>query len=57
MHIGTLDLASFRKAVRHIHRAGIARNVRLDLTDASGPDLERTLEHLNLALEEPPAGV
>ena len=53
-HIGTLDLASFRKAVRHIHRAGIARNIQLDLTDSSGTNLERTLEHLNLALEESP---
>jgi hypothetical protein len=49
-HIETLDLPSFRKAVRHIHRAGIARNLRLD----HGGDLERTLEHLNLALEESP---
>src|SRR5712671_850293 len=29
-HIETLDLPSFRKAVRHIHRAGIARNIQLD---------------------------
>lgn len=57
-HIETLDLPSFRKAVRHIHRAGIARNIQLDLGDdvvSSGPDLERALEHLNLALEESPA--
>ena len=53
-HIQTLDLISFRKAVRHILRAGIARNIQLDLTDASGSNLERTLEHLNLALEESP---
>jgi hypothetical protein len=53
-HIETLDLPSFRKVVRHIHRAGIARNIQLDLTDASEPGLERTLEHLNLALEESP---
>lgn len=53
-HIETLDLPSFRKAVRHIHRAGIARNIQLDLADASAPNLERTLEHLNLALEESP---
>jgi len=53
-HIQTLDLISFRKAVRHILRVGIARNIRLDLTDASGSNLERTLEHLNLALEESP---
>jgi hypothetical protein len=52
--IETLDLSSFRKAVRHIHRAGIARNIQLDLTDAAAPNLERTLEHLNLALEESP---
>lgn len=53
-HIETLDLAYFRKAVRHIHRAGIARNIQLDLVDASGRDLERALERLNLALEESP---
>ena len=53
-HIGALDLSSFRKAVRHIHRAGIARNIQLDLANASGPSLERALEHLNLALEESP---
>ena len=53
-HIETLDLPSFRKAVRHIHRAGIARSIQLDLTDASPTNLERTLEHLNLALEESP---
>ena len=53
-HIETLDLPSFRKAVRHIHRAGIARNIQLDLTDASEPDMQRTLERLNLALEESP---
>lgn len=53
-HIETLDLCSFRKAVRHIHRAGIARNIQLDLIDTSGPDLERTLKRLNLALEESP---
>ena len=53
--IETLDLLSFRRAVRHIHRAGIARNIQLDLTDPPGPNLERTLEHLNLALEESPA--
>jgi hypothetical protein len=52
--IETLDFSSFRNAVRHIHRAGIARNIRLDLADASGLNLERTLEHLNLALEESP---
>jgi hypothetical protein len=53
-HIETLDLPSFRNAIRHIHRAGIARNIQLDLTNASAPNLERTLEHLNLALEESP---
>jgi hypothetical protein len=54
-HIETLDLPSFRKAIRHIHRAGIARNIQLDLTEISGPGLQRALEHLNLALEESPA--
>src|SRR5437763_9429725 len=55
-HIGTLDISSFRKALRHIHRAGIARNIQLELSDdASESSLERTLEHLNLALEESPA--
>lgn len=53
-HIATLDMSSFRNAVRHIQRAGIARNIRLELSDNSGSDLERTLEHLNLALEESP---
>lgn len=56
-HVETLDLPSFRKAVRHIHRAGIARNIQLDLGNDlanSGPGLERTLEHLNTALEESP---
>ncbi len=53
-HIETLDLSSFLKAVRYIHRAGIARNIRLDVAGASGPHLERTLQHLNLALEESP---
>src|SRR5438874_9633444 len=56
-HIETLDLPSFRKVVRHIHRAGIARNIQLDLADdvaSSGPGLERILEHLNLAHEEQP---
>ena len=56
--IETLDLPSFRKAVRHIHRAGIGRNIQLDLGDdlaSSGSDLEQSLEHLNLALEESPA--
>jgi hypothetical protein len=52
--IETLDLSSFRRFVRHIHRAGIARNIPLDLTDASEPNLERILERLNLALEESP---
>ena len=52
--IETLDWPSFRRAVRHIHRAGIARNIPLDLTGAAAPGLERALEHLNLALEESP---
>ena len=53
-HIETLDLSSFRKAVRHIHRAGIARNIGLSLGNGSGEDMERTLTRLNLALEESP---
>jgi hypothetical protein len=53
-HIATLDMSSFRKAVRYIHRAGIARNIRLEFNDASESGLERALEHLNLALEESP---
>lgn len=53
-NIETLDLPSFRKAVRHIHRAGIARNIQLDISDTSGTNLERTLERLNLALQESP---
>jgi hypothetical protein len=57
-HIETLDLPSFRRVVRHIHRAGIARNIHLELGDDltnSVPGLERSLEHLNVALEESPA--
>lgn len=53
-HIETLDASSFRKVIRHIHRAGIARNIQLDATADSGADLERALERLNLALEESP---
>jgi hypothetical protein len=56
--IETLDLPALREAVRHIHRAGIARNIQLELGDDrahSGTGLERTLEHLNMALEESPA--
>ena len=55
--IETLDLPSFRKAVRHIHRAGIARTIQLELADdraGSAAGLERTLERLNTALEESP---
>jgi hypothetical protein len=55
--IDTLDWPSFRKAVRHIHRAGIARNIHLVFAHelaSSGPELERTLECLNIALEESP---
>ncbi len=56
--IHTLDLPTFRRAVRNIHLAGIARNIQLDLGDdraGSRPgDLERTLQRLNLALEESP---
>lgn len=54
-HIATLDMSSLQKAVRHIHRAGIARNVQLELSEASGSGLELALERLNLALEESPA--
>ena len=53
----TLDLTSFRKVVQHIHKAGIARTIRLapgDPRSISGARLERTLEHLNTALEESP---
>jgi hypothetical protein len=56
--IETLDVASFRKAVRHIHRAGIARTIQLELSqelENSGSGLERMLKQLNLALEESPA--
>lgn len=53
-HIEVLDMSSFRNAVRHIHRAGIARNIQLDLTNASASSLERSLENLNLALAESP---
>lgn len=56
-HIEKLDLPSFRRALRHIHRAGIARNIQLQENNLAGPKLERTLEHLNLALEESPAPV
>ena len=55
--IETLDLISFRKVVRHIHRAGIARTIHLGLGDdfkTSAPGLERALENLNTALEESP---
>lgn len=54
-HIQTLDLPSFRNVIRHIHKAGIARKIHVDLADASGSSLEAALEHLNLALEESPA--
>ncbi len=56
--IETLDLPAFRKVIRHIHRAGIARNIQLELGEDLGGDgaaLERTLARLNLALEESPA--
>jgi hypothetical protein len=52
--VETLDLSTFREFVRHIHRAGIARNIPLDFADVSEPDLERILENLNVALEESP---
>lgn len=54
----TLNLPSFRKAIQHIHRAGIARVVQLEMGSAladSGEDLERALERLNAALEASPA--
>ena len=47
--IAALDLPSFRKVIRHIHRAGIARNIQLPLGDSftnSGPELERDLQRL-----------
>jgi len=50
--IESLDLPSFRKVVRHIRGAGIARTLPLELSDGVG--LERTLERLNIALEESP---
>jgi len=56
--IDTLDLASLRKLVRHIQRAGIARTIQFGLehdVEDTGTRLERTLEHLNTALEESPA--
>ena len=56
--IETLDLPSLQKVVRHVHRAGIARNVQLELRHggvASEAGLERDLQLLNLALEESPA--
>jgi hypothetical protein len=57
-HIETLDLPSFKKAIQHIHRAGIARNVPVALGHGfmnSEPELERILERLNAAHEESPA--
>src|ERR1022692_1797870 len=51
--IETLDLPSFRKVVRHIHRAGIARNIRLELGDDltnSGPGLEGIARNIRLDL-------
>jgi hypothetical protein len=50
--IESLDLPSFRKVVRHIRGAGIARTLPLELSAGAG--LERTLERLNIALEESP---
>jgi hypothetical protein len=53
--IRKLDIDSFRKIVRQIHRAGIATSIRFDeeFRD-SVPGLEHTLERLNAALEESP---
>ncbi len=54
--IETLDVPSFRKVVRHIHRAGIATSIQLELgQELENSGLERMLEHLNAALEESPA--
>ena len=52
-----LDMPSFRKIVWLIQRAGIARGIYAGLGDdpASQAGLERTLQHLNMALEESPA--
>jgi hypothetical protein len=51
-----LDWPSFRRIVRYIQRAGIGRAIQLtEEAVESGPGLERTLEQLNLALEESPA--
>jgi hypothetical protein len=55
--IETLDLASFQKSLRHIHRAGIARTIRFDPADDfinSPPELERALDRLNTALADSP---
>jgi hypothetical protein len=56
----SLDLSSFRRILRHIHRAGIARTVHLGLDGEvanSDPELELelTLRRLNTALAESPA--
>jgi len=56
--IETLDLRSFREAVGHIQRAGIAGNLQLAFPDArhaSETAIENTLARLNTALEESPA--
>ncbi|HYL37706.1 MAG TPA: hypothetical protein VEV17_17455 [Bryobacteraceae bacterium] len=56
--IETLDLPSFRNAVRHIHKAGIAKNIQIELGNGLAPssaELERALERLNTSLEESPA--
>ncbi len=55
--ITVLDLPSFRRVVSFIQRAGIAKGIHAGLGDdpASQAGLERTLQHLNMALEESPA--
>lgn len=53
--IRKLDIDSFRKIVRQIHRAGIATGIRFDENFRnSAPGLEHRLERLNTALEESP---
>ena len=56
--IESLDLSAFRKVVKHLHRAGIARSIYLapagEGVDQSAT-LERRLEQLNTALEDSPA--
>ncbi len=54
--IEALNLPSWRRVMRCIHRAGIARGIQLAASqDHSGAALERSLENLNVALAESPA--